>query len=54
MEHNKLYQYENVARQAPLSYSGTLAVELANAEESKINVFTPVNKAENYAAVKML
>lgn len=50
MEHNKLYQYENVARQAPLSYSGTLAVELANAEGSKINVFTPVNKAENYAA----
>ena len=50
MEYNKLYQYENVARQAPLSYSGTLAVELANAEESKINVYTPVNKAENYAA----
>ena len=50
MEYNKLYQYKDVARQAPLSYSGTLAVELANAEESKINVFTPVNKAENYAA----
>ena len=50
MEHNKMYQYKDVARQAPLSYSGTLAVELANAEESKINVFTPVNKAENYAA----
>lgn len=50
MEYNKLYQYKNVARQAPLSYSGTLAVEMANAEESQINVFTPVNKAENYAA----
>ena len=50
MGYHKLYQYKDVARQAPLSYSGTLAVELANAEESKINVFTPVNKAENYAA----
>ena len=50
MEHNKLYQYKDVAQQAPLSYAGKLAVKLADETGSQYDVNTPVNTTENYTA----
>lgn len=50
MEHNKLYQYTDVALQAPLSYAGKLAVKLTDEAGSQYDVSTPVNAAENYTA----